>query len=80
MSYLDLNYDVNVLDAFKHAVQMRADMLIVHHGLFWPNISKIDDINYNRIRYLMDHNLTLFNVHIPLDAHPVIGNNAILQE
>lgn len=58
------------------AVNRNADILVVHHGLFWGRPIAISGAHYKRVRRAIEGNLTLFAAHIPLDAHPVYGNNA----
>jgi|SRR5665213_765651 len=64
------------LATVKLAISAKADLLIVHHGLFWnpsyPWIGK----KYNLIRLLIENNLAVYSSHLPLDAHPRLGNNA----
>lgn len=54
-----------------------ADLLIVHHGLFW-NQSTLTKGMYRKIRLAIAHNLAIYSSHLPLDVHPVVGNNVIL--
>ncbi len=64
---------------FQQAVQIKADMVIVHHGLFWknsPHPMHLTGILYHRLRRLIQHEINLSGYHLPLDAHPEIGNNA----
>jgi len=63
---------------FQAAVQENADMIIVHHGAFWKNSSPytLTGINYKRMAVLIKNNINLAAYHLPLDAHPEIGNNA----
>lgn len=66
-------------DTIKRAVSCGADALFAHHGIFW----KGDDYpivgpKRARISPLIENGLSLFAYHLPLDAHPVIGNNALL--
>jgi len=61
------------------AIQAKADAILVHHGWFW----KSDDPSivgqlHARLKLLMDHNINLFAYHLPLDIHPIVGNNAQL--
>ena len=57
----------------------KADLIITHHGLYWKNISPvIAGEMANRVRYLMDNKMSLYASHLPLDAHPHVGNNAEL--
>jgi dinuclear metal center YbgI/SA1388 family protein len=53
-------------------------LLIVHHGLFWGKAFAIKDSNYSKIKALFDKNIALYASHLPLDAHPEIGNNALI--
>jgi dinuclear metal center YbgI/SA1388 family protein len=54
-----------------------ADMVLVHHGFFWRNEDpRIVGIKQKRIRFLLDHEINLVAYHLPLDAHPELGNNA----
>jgi len=63
-------------DLIDQAIEEQADALLVHHGFFWKNESTvITGIKKNRIKALLDNHINLFAYHLPLDAHPVIGNN-----
>lgn len=63
----------------EQAVEHQADMIIVHHGYFWKNEPQtITGIKYQRIKRLIDHRINLVGYHLPLDAHPKLGNNAQL--
>ena len=65
------------LALFQRAVESRADMIIVHHGLFLDRESHvIHERLKRRLKMLFDHDITLLGYHLPLDAHPVVGNNA----
>jgi dinuclear metal center YbgI/SA1388 family protein len=68
------------LETFKRAAGCGAGMLFVHHGLFWGVPLRISGGHRARIQYLLDHNLALYAVHLPLDQHPQWGNNAVLAE
>jgi dinuclear metal center YbgI/SA1388 family protein len=66
------------LECFRLAVAQNADMLIVHHGLFWENISRaIGAMMRARLKMLFDYDITLLGYHLPLDAHPEVGNNVL---
>ena len=57
----------------------KADLLIVHHGLFWGSgVRTIDEALAARLRLLFDASIALAAYHLPLDAHPELGNNALL--
>lgn len=61
------------------ATAWRADALIVHHGYFWRNEeASITGIKKRRIAHLLHHEMSLLAYHLPLDAHPELGNNARL--
>ncbi len=61
------------------AIADGADALIVHHGYFWRGEdARITGMRRRRIGMLLEHELNLFAYHLPLDAHPEIGNNAAL--
>ncbi len=61
------------------AVAEGADALFVHHGLFWRGQDgRITGWMRERLRLLLAHDLHLFAYHLPLDAHPELGNNAQL--
>jgi len=57
-----------------------ADLLIVHHGLFWGDPVPITGVMARRIRFLLSKEVSLYAAHLPLDCHPDIGNNARLAE
>lgn len=61
---------------FEAAVKKGAQMLIVHHGLLWGHEQKLTGIFGARIRFLIKNDLNLVAYHLPLDKHPVLGNNA----
>lgn len=61
------------------AVAWRADLLLVHHGYFWKNEPvAITGMKRRRIQALLRHEISLLAYHLPLDAHPTLGNNAEL--
>lgn len=53
-------------------------MLLVHHGLFWDGNRAVRGRRYRRLKALLDHDVAVYSAHMPLDAHPVVGNNAVL--
>ena len=57
-----------------------ADMLLVHHGILWRRVERIAGPLGWRVRRLLQHDINLYAAHIPLDAHPEVGNNAVLAE
>ena len=63
------------------AIADKADAILVHHGYFWKGEpAPITGMKGQRIRKLMQHGISLIGYHLPLDAHPRIGNNAKLAE
>ena len=64
------------LASFQRAIDVEADIIIVHHGLFWGMPQQLSGDLYKRIRYLVEKDLALFAAHLPLDSHPELGNNA----
>ncbi|SMM99245.1 FIG137478: Hypothetical protein YbgI [uncultured Candidatus Thioglobus sp.] len=68
-------------DLIDRAIDEKADALFVHHGFFWKNeLPSIVGIKKNRIKALLDNNINLFAYHLPLDAHPEVGNNIQLAQ
>jgi dinuclear metal center YbgI/SA1388 family protein len=66
------------LATVKLAVAAKADLLIVHHGLFWNPAQPWTGKKYELLRLLLENNLAVYSSHLPLDAHPRLGNNALL--
>ncbi|MBA4149584.1 MAG: Nif3-like dinuclear metal center hexameric protein [Verrucomicrobia bacterium] len=66
------------LSTIQMAVKSGADLLIVHHGLFWGPTHPWTGKRYEMVRLLVENNLAVYSSHLPLDAHPRLGNNAQL--
>jgi dinuclear metal center YbgI/SA1388 family protein len=60
------------------AAREGADLLLVHHGLFWDGNQPVTGRRYRRVRALLDADVALYSAHLPLDVHPEVGNNAVL--
>lgn len=61
------------------AADMGADAILVHHGWFWKSEeATIVGIKRKRLRFLLQRDISLIGYHLPLDAHPILGNNAQL--
>lgn len=60
------------------AAAARANLLLVHHGMFWGGLQQIRGPYYQRVRLLVEHDIAVYASHLPLDAHPEIGNNVLL--
>jgi len=69
------------LQLIDAAIEQDADAILVHHGYFWKGES-LPLVGYrgNRIRRLMQNDISLLAYHLPLDAHPTVGNNAQLAQ
>ena len=63
---------------FQKATAAGVDFLIVHHGMYWDMPRPLVGAVYERVATLVQHNCALYSNHLPLDAHPQIGNNALL--
>lgn len=66
------------LATVKLAIAAKADLLIVHHGLFWSPSHPWTGKRHELLRLLIESNLAVYSSHLPLDAHPKLGNNAVL--
>ena len=67
------------LALIEAAVAAQADAVLVHHGLFWRGQSGcVTGWMHQRLKALLTHDINLFAYHLPLDAHPELGNNAQL--
>lgn len=62
-------------NSIEAAVAKGADMIIVHHGLFWGKELPIVGPHRRRVKYLLDHDVSLYAAHLPLDAHQEVDNN-----
>ena len=66
------------LATVKLAIAAKADLLLVHHGLFWSDTVPWTGPRRELQRLLGEHNLAIYSSHLPLDLHPKLGNNAQL--
>ncbi|MDB4950871.1 MAG: NGG1p interacting factor 3 protein [Gemmatimonadetes bacterium] len=62
----------------ERAAASGADLLLVHHGLFWDGSQPVTGRRYRRLRALFHADLAVYSAHLPLDVHPEVGNNAVL--
>lgn len=68
-------------DAFARAATLGAQLVLCHHGLFWKGTPQVvDTIMRERLATLFDNGITLAGYHLCLDAHPEIGNNALIAD
>lgn len=65
---------------FERAIAANIDLLIVHHGMYWGSILPLTGSKLHKIKTCLDGNLAVYGSHLPLDAHPEIGNNAIIAQ
>lgn len=68
------------LPVFEKAVREKADLLVVHHGMFWQGAQAITGATFRKLKLALDSGMALYSAHIPLDIHPLMGNNRILAE
>lgn len=66
------------LRTIEGAAAAGANLLIVHHGLFWGGAQRVTGPAYRRLRAILDHDIAVYASHLPLDLHPVLGNNHLL--
>ena len=68
-------------ELFERAAEHGADLIVVHHGLFWDRAPlALTAAAKRRLQLLFDHDMALAAYHLPLDGHPRVGNNALLAE
>jgi dinuclear metal center YbgI/SA1388 family protein len=60
------------------AAQKDIDLLIVHHGLFWPGLRPVTGALRRQLKLALENDIALYSAHLPLDVHPKVGNNAQL--
>jgi dinuclear metal center YbgI/SA1388 family protein len=66
------------LATVKLVIAAKADLMIVHHGLFWTPRQPWTGKNHELMQLLLENNVAVYSSHLPLDAHPKLGNNAQL--
>ena len=62
----------------QEAIRAQANMLLVHHGMFWGGVQPITGEVYRRIAALVASDVAVYSSHLPLDVHPELGNNVLL--
>ena len=74
---LKIGYSVDTSTyIFDRAIQAEVDIIISHHGMFWGHEETLTGIPYVRAKKLLNNDIASYAAHLPLDAHPEIGNNA----
>ena len=66
------------LPVVQESVARGADLLLVHHGMFWQGAQRIEGSVYEKVKTAIDADLAIYSAHIPLDVHDEFGNNAEL--
>jgi len=62
----------------SEAVKKDVDLLLVHHGLFWSGLQPVTSALYRQLKLALENDIAVYSAHLPLDVHPVVGNNAQL--
>lgn len=70
-----VDFSLRTVDA---AIAADANLLLVHHGMFWSGAQRITGLAYERLARLLAHDVAVYAAHLPLDVHPALGNNALL--
>jgi dinuclear metal center YbgI/SA1388 family protein len=60
------------------AAEAGANLLIVHHGMFWPGLRPVTKALHRQLKTALDHDIAIYSAHLPLDLHPEVGNNILL--
>ena len=66
------------LRSIEGAIDAGANLLVVHHGLFWSGVQPLRGRVYERFQRLIANDIAVYSAHLPLDMHPELGNNALL--
>lgn len=66
------------LRTIRGAIDAGANLLVVHHGLFWGGLQPLAGAHLERVRLLLEHDVALYSAHLPLDAHETFGNSVLL--
>src|SRR6266480_594453 len=62
----------------SEAAKKDVDLLLVHHGLFWPGLQPVTNALHRQLRIAFENDVALYSAHLPLDIHPKVGNSAQL--
>jgi dinuclear metal center YbgI/SA1388 family protein len=62
----------------SQTAERKIDLLIVHHGLFWPGLQPVRGVLRRQLRIAFENDIALYSAHLPLDIHASVGNNAQL--
>jgi len=64
--------------AINGAISNNANLLVVHHGMFWDGPGPLRGSSYKRLKLLVENDIAVYSSHLPLDRHPTLGNNVLL--
>ena len=64
--------------ALEAAANAGANLLVVHHGMFWPGLRPVTRALHRQLKTALDHDIAVYSAHLPLDLHPEVGNNILL--
>jgi len=64
----------------EDTIRAQANLLLVHHGMFWGGAQPVTGAAYERLRLLIEHDIAVYSSHLPLDAHTTLGNNVLLAQ
>ena len=62
------------------AAERGVTLLLVHHGLFWNGLQRVEGPFYRKLKLALDADMAVFSSHLPLDLHPKLGNNILLSK
>ncbi len=62
----------------KVAAEQKINLLLVHHGMFWPGLQPITGPLHRQLKFAIENDIALYSAHLPLDLHPEVGNNVQL--
>ncbi|MEP6745277.1 MAG: Nif3-like dinuclear metal center hexameric protein [Gemmatimonadota bacterium] len=66
------------LESIQAAARQRGTLLVVHHGLLWDGNRPVTERRYRRLKAALEGDVAVYSAHLPLDAHPEVGNNVLL--
>ena len=64
--------------ALGEAAKCGANLLIVHHGMFWPGLRPVTKALRRQLKFAFEHDIAIYSAHLPLDLHPEVGNNVLV--
>jgi dinuclear metal center YbgI/SA1388 family protein len=64
----------------RGTIEQDANLLIVHHGMFWSGLERLETTALHRMRMLLENDIGVYSSHLPLDRHATLGNNVLLAE